>query len=72
MKTSLTLSVALLTAFLSACDERPDKAPVPHTDQPASGLFQDQRNALDKAKQVETTLENKIEENKQAIDQQSR
>lgn len=72
MNTRQILSIALLTTVLSACDERPDKAPVPITDKPASGLFQDQRNALDKAKQVEKTLENKTEENKQALDQQTR
>jgi len=73
MKISLIISAVLLSATLSACDERPDKAPVPHTEKaPAAGLFQDERNALEKAKTVEKTLEKRSEEDKRVIEQQTR
>lgn len=73
MKISLIISAILVSATLSACDERPDKAPIPHTDKsPDSGLFQDERNALDKARTVEKTLEKRREEDKQVLDQQTR
>ena len=73
MKTSLLISAILLTATLAACDERPDKPPIPHTDKPAgTGLFQDERNALDKAKTVEKTLEKRSEDEKQSLEQQTR
>lgn len=73
MKISLIISAALFSAALSACDERPDKAPIPHTDKtPGTALFQDERNAMDKAKTVEKTLEKRSEEDKQTLEQQTR
>lgn len=71
MKTSLILTAALLSATLSACTDRPDKSPVPHTNQ-ASGMFQDERNTLDQAKTVEKTLETRAEADKKALEQQTR
>ena len=71
MKISLIITATLLSTMLAACDERPDKAPVPHTNQ-TSGLFQDQRNALEQAKTVEKTLDARAEADKKAVEQQTR
>lgn len=54
------LIVLLLTAaLLAACEQKPYKPPVPQTepDKSATKLFEPQREALDKAKGVEKTLE---------------
>lgn len=55
MKTSLIL-VLMSTALLAACDQKPYQPPVPNTDQ-GTKLFEPQREALEKAKGVEKTLE---------------
>jgi len=73
MKISLIISAFLISATLAACDERPDKAPIPHTDKSTgTGLFQDERNALEKAKTVEQTIEKRTEDDKRAVELQTR
>jgi hypothetical protein len=60
----LGLIALLLTAtLLAACEEKPYQPPVPHTepDKSATKLFEPQREALDKAKGVEKTLEQAAE-----------
>ena len=49
----------LATTMLTACEEKPYKPPVPHTepDKSATKLFEPQREALDKAKGVGKTIE---------------
>ena len=49
----------LTTALLAACEEKPYKPPVPHTepDKSATKLFEPQREALEKAKGAEKTIE---------------
>ncbi|MDD5328718.1 MAG: hypothetical protein PHX38_01850 [Sulfuricella sp.] len=58
MKKALILMLASV-ALLAACEQKPYKPPVPNTDQdkPAVKLFEPQREALDKAKEVGKTLE---------------
>lgn len=58
---------ALFCLSLVACGEekKPYEPPVPHT--PASPLFQDQRQALDKAKGVES----KLDEHSRTLEQKS-
>jgi outer membrane biogenesis lipoprotein LolB len=58
----------LATALLTACEEKPYKPPVPHTepDKSATKLFEPQREALDKAKGVGKTVEQASQEQKEA------
>ncbi|MBU1689711.1 MAG: hypothetical protein KJ958_12485 [Gammaproteobacteria bacterium] len=60
----------LATALLTACEEKPYKAPVPHTepDKSATKLFEPQREALDKAKGVAKTLERASQEQKESTE----
>ena len=60
----------LATALLTACEEKPYKPPVPHTepDKSATKLFEPQREALDKAKGVGKTLEQASQEQKEATE----
>lgn len=71
MKIHLFLVVALASpVLLAGCDEPPNKPPLPQTDQakPAAGLFQDQRNALDKAKGVESTVNDQAQQQRETIE----
>lgn len=58
----------LATVLLAACEEKPYKPPVPHTepDKSATRLFEPQRQALDKARGVENTLEQASQKREQA------
>ena len=58
----------LTTSLLTACEEKPYKPPVPHTepDKSAVQLFAPQREALDKAKGVGKTVEQASQEQKEA------
>jgi hypothetical protein len=70
MKT-IGLIVLLLTAsLLSACEEKPYKPPVPHTepDKSAAKLFEPQRQALDQAKGVGKTVEQAGKEREESTD----
>jgi outer membrane biogenesis lipoprotein LolB len=60
----------LATALLTACEEKPYKPPVPHTepDKSATRLFEPQREALDKAKGVGKTVEQSGQEQKEAAE----
>lgn len=53
------IAMLLVTALLAACEEKPYQPPVPRAepDKSAAKLFEPQRDALDKAKSVEKTLE---------------
>lgn len=61
---------ALLCLFFSACGEekKPYKQPIPQT--PATPLFQSERQALDKAKDVEQQLNHHAEMLKQKAQEQ--
>lgn len=60
----------LATTLLTACEEKPYKAPVPHTepDKSATKLFATQREALDKAKGVGNTIEQAAQAQKEAAE----
>lgn len=70
------LSVALFSSMLLvACDQQPpNKPPVPHVDEakPAAGLFQDQRNALDKARAVGPQMEEQAQRQREAAEQEGK
>lgn len=62
MKNSVIAKVAVIawvavTALCAGCDQ-PIQPPAPKTDQPYTGVYQDQVNALEKAKQAGSALEN--------------
>jgi len=54
-----------LAALLAGCDQ-PTKPPAPQTE-----LLAPQREALDKSKQVQQTVNEQAEQQKQAIDQEA-
>ncbi|MDP2155794.1 MAG: hypothetical protein Q8J61_07330 [Sulfuricella sp.] len=61
----------LATALLAACEEKkPYQPPVPRTepDKSAAKLFEPQRQALDKTKGVEKTVEQASREQKEATE----
>jgi len=70
------LPVVLFSSMLlAACNqESPNKPPVPHVDdaKPAAGLFQDQRNALDKAKGVGAQMEDQAQRQREATEQEGK
>lgn len=72
MKFSLPIIALCSSTLLAACDQQPpNKPPVPHVDEakPATGLFQDQRNALDKAKAVGPQLEEQAQRQREDAEQ---
>ena len=63
------VTLVMLSLTIAGCDEKPYKAPEPKTEKaPAAILFQEQRQALEKAKRVERTIEKRAEEDRQAVD----
>lgn len=67
----IRLIILLLTAtLLTACEQKPYQPPVPHTepDKSATKLFEPQRDALEKAKGVEKTLEQARQERAEATE----
>ena len=70
MKTIGLIVLLLTTTLLTACEEKPYKPPVPHTepDKSATKLFEPQRAALDKAKGVGKTVEQASQEQKEAAE----
>jgi len=56
----------LTTTLLAACEQKPYKPPVPHTE--PDKLFEPQREALDKAKGVGKTVEQASQELKEATE----
>lgn len=58
----------LATALLAACEEKPYKPPVPHTEPGNAGAkqFEPPREALDKAKGVGKTVERASQEREEA------
>lgn len=63
----------LTTSLLAACEQKPYKPPVPHTepDKPAAKLFEPQREALDKAKGVGKAVEQASQELKESAEKAS-
>lgn len=55
MKHAGLITLLLATMLLAACEEKPYKAPLPHTgqDKSATKLLEPKREALDKAKSAE-------------------
>lgn len=75
MKRALLPVVLFSSMLLVACDQQPpSKPPVPHVDEakPAAGLFQDQRNALDKAKGVGAQVEEQAQRQREAAEQEGK
>ncbi len=68
MKHIALIVMLLATAMLTACEQKPYQPPVPHTepDKSATKLFEPQREALDKAKGVEKTVEQASQEREEA------
>ena len=71
----MTLSAITAAVLLfSGCGEKPQQPPVPQTTpaptEPAK-LFQEQRSALDKAKEVEPNLEKSSEQSRQELERQT-
>lgn len=62
------IALLLAMALLAACEQKPYQPPVPHTepDKSATKLFEPQREALDKAKGVEKTVEQASQEREEA------
>lgn len=75
MKLGLVSVAFFIPMLLAACDQQPPKAPpVPHVDdaKPAAGLFQDQRNALDKAKGVGAQMEEQAQRQRETAEQEGK
>ena len=69
------LIIALLAAaLLAACEEKPYNPPVPKTepDKSAVKLFESQREALDKARGVERTIEQAGRDREEAAEKAGR
>ena len=62
MKSLNYLAIALASLALLAC--KPDSSPTPK-------LFEEQRNALDKTKAVEKTVQQQTQETQQSIEKQA-
>ncbi len=61
----ISLYTFILAGVLTGCGE-PSQLPTPTTK-----LFESQREALDKSKQIQQTVNEQAEQQKQAVDQQS-
>ena len=75
MKLGFVPFVLFASLLLAACDQQPpNKPPVPQMDEakPAAGLFQDQRNALDKAKGVGAQVEDQAQRQRETADQEGK
>lgn len=75
MKPGFSPAVLFSSMLLVACDQSPpNKPPVPHVDdaKPAAGLFQDQRNALDKAKGVGAQMEDQAQRQRETAEQEGK
>jgi hypothetical protein len=67
MITRATAALLLASVAIAACEEKPKTPPLPQTSQESgTALFQEQRQALDKAKGVEQVLQQHDQEQKQA------
>ena len=63
MKTTLVLVVTMAATLLSSCDNRPKTEPQTAT------LFKEERQALDKAKGVQQTIDRQAQEQRKKIDE---
>ncbi len=64
MKSRKLIPVLAMLLVLAACDKAKDQ-------QDAPKLFEDQRAMLDKAKNMDSTLQQQADEQKKAMDQQT-
>ncbi len=64
-------SILLVALMCAACDQPPQPAqpPTPKTDQPYTGIYQEQVNALDKARDVGATLQQSEEARQRQVEQ---
>jgi len=62
----LAPNILILTFLLAGCGE-PSQPPVPKAQ-----LLAPQREALDKSKQVQQTVNNQVEQQQQAVDEETR
>lgn len=63
MKIITTLIVIMAATLLSGCDNRPETEPQPAT------IFKEEREALDKAKGVQQTIDRQTEEQRKKMDE---
>lgn len=63
MKIITTLIVIMAATLLSGCDNRPETEPQPAT------IFMEEREALDKAKGVQQTIDRQAEEQRKKMDE---
>ncbi|MEO6697222.1 MAG: hypothetical protein ABIN45_04380 [Gammaproteobacteria bacterium] len=63
MKVATVLIVILAAILFSGCDNRPKTEPEPAT------IFKEERQALDKAKGVQQTIDRQAEEQRKKIDE---
>lgn len=72
-RTGLIFSL-LAATLLAACEQKPYQPPVPHTepDKSAAKLFEPQREALDKAKGAEKTIEQAGRDREEAAEKAGR
>lgn len=70
MKTPWIIALTAAAVLIAGCEEKPPyQPPLPHTDPNQSKLFEPQREALDKAKGVQQTLDEKALEQRQQVEQ---
>jgi len=74
MKFPAQIALLIVPFLLAACDEQPHKPPVPHTGDAKQGpvLFEDQRNALGKAKAVGAKAEEQAQSQREAVEKQEK
>ena len=74
MTSSRILLALLLAATLAACEQKPYQPPVPHAgeDKPESRLLDPQRQTLDQAKGVESTIQQGVQKQEEAADKQTK
>jgi len=74
MTSSRILLALLLAATLAACEQKPYQPPTPHAaeDKPESRLLDQQRQSLDRAKGVESTIQQDAQKQEEAIDKQAK
>ncbi|MEW5942890.1 MAG: hypothetical protein AB1710_03440 [Pseudomonadota bacterium] len=74
MKTFWLAGLLAACGILAGCEEKPYQPPLPHTDkeQPGAKLLQPQREALDKAKEMQQRLDGQAEDQRKKAEETSR